>query len=79
MKDSAEAVATATDACATQFDTQNDQVARKPLVAPNSRSILAWIPSPPKREICASPNTMHIAPRPLITQLIGALGRAVRG
>ncbi len=41
MNDSAEAVATATEAMATQLETQNDQVARKPLVGPNSRSILA--------------------------------------
>src|SRR6185369_7794869 len=73
MNDSADAVATATEACATQLETQNDQVARKPLVAPNSRSMFAWIPSPPNREIWASPKTMHIAPNPLITQPMEAL------
>lgn len=40
-KDKADAAAMATDACATQFDTQNAQATRKAMVGPSSRSIFA--------------------------------------
>src|SRR4051812_49624325 len=41
MKDKAEAAPIATEACATQLETQNAQAARNATVGPNSRSILA--------------------------------------
>ncbi len=73
MKDKADAAPTATDACAAQLETQNAQATRKATVGPNSRSILAWMPSPPSRESRASANTMHSTPTPLTSQPIRAL------
>src|SRR6185369_611096 len=69
-----EPAAIATDACAVQFENQNAQVTRKPIVGPNSRSMLAWMPSPPNFENWASAKAMHMAPNPLTTQPIRALG-----
>src|SRR3982750_1143737 len=48
--DSADAAPTATDACAVQLETQNAHATRNAMVGPNSRSTLAWMPSPPRRD-----------------------------
>ena len=64
MNDRADTAPTATDACAVQFETQNDQATRKPMVGPNSRSIFAWMPSPPSRDRRAIAETTHSTPTP---------------
>jgi len=69
MNDRVAPAVTATEASATQLENQKAQATRNAMVGPNSRSILAWIPSPPKRENWASAKAMQIAPIPLTPQL----------